>query len=91
MLTHKGNGQAFIEHLEQFTLPDPTEDLTRVKAETLLMWGVQDALIPSVHGSMMVDAMPNATLKMYALAGHVAQEELPDETAADAMEFLAAK
>ncbi|MGV6820161.1 MAG: alpha/beta fold hydrolase [Parvularcula sp.] len=91
MLTHKGNGQAFIEHLEQFTLPDPTEDLTRVKAETLLMWGVQDALIPSVHGSMMVDAMPNATLKMYALAGHVAQEELPDETATDAMEFLATR
>lgn len=88
MMRRKGNGQAFVKSLEEFTLPDPTEDLARVAAPTLILWGEDDLLIPPEHGRRMEGAMPDARLITYPGVGHAAQEEAPAISVADAISFL---
>jgi pimeloyl-ACP methyl ester carboxylesterase len=85
----KGNGDAFVRSIELFTLPDPTADLGKVAAPTLIIWGEEDKLIPAEHGAMIEAAMPDARLVTYPSIGHVAHEEDPERVAADIEAFLA--
>lgn len=87
MMRRKGNGKAMIASIEEFTLPDPAEALSRVTAPSLILWGEEDLMIPVTHGRQMVEAMPNALLITYPDVGHAAQEEAPN-TSLDAIEFL---
>ncbi len=84
----KGVGQALIERLKVFTLPDPEADLARIGAPVLILWGEQDALVPPAHGPLFEAAIPNAALVAYEGAGHAAHEERPEETAARARDFI---
>lgn len=84
----QGNGDAFVESLEEFTLPDPTKDLAKINVPTLIVWGADDSLIPPSHGPKLQAAMPRAELLTYANVGHVAQEEIPLRLASDIREFL---
>lgn len=88
MMSRKGNGEAMIKSLEEFTLPDPTQMLSEIATPTLIEWGEADAVIPIEQGRRMVGEMPNATLITYPGVGHAAQEEAPAQTVADAVEFL---
>ncbi|MEX6633147.1 alpha/beta fold hydrolase [Hyphococcus lacteus] len=88
MIRFGENGSAMIKSLEEFTLPDPTADLSNVRTPTLIMWGEGDILIPIAHGAMLKKVMPNATLLTYPGVGHAAQEESPEQTVADAAEFI---
>lgn len=88
MMRQPGNGDAAIHHLEEFTLPDPTMDLSQLSIPTLILWGEQDALIPVAQGPQMVSAMPNARLITYEGVGHIAHEEIPEITLTDARAFL---
>lgn len=88
MMRRKGNGQAFVKSLEKFTLPDPTEDLARVAAPTLILWGEKDLLIPPEHGRRMESAISDARLITYPGVGHAAQEEAPAASAVDAISFI---
>ena len=45
MMRVEGNGQALIERIEQYTLPDPNPDLARISAPTLILWGDSDAAL----------------------------------------------
>lgn len=84
----EGNGEAFIAHLEEFTLPDPNADLARVTAPTLILWGEEDRLIPLEQAGRLQAAIPNARLVTYPGVGHAPQEEIPDRSAADVRRFL---
>lgn len=88
MMRRKGNGEAMIKSLEEFTLPDPAAMLNQIEMPTLIEWGEADAVIPIEQGRRMVVEMPNATLITYPGVGHAAQEEAPEETVADAIDFL---
>lgn len=88
MMRREGNGDAMIRSIEKFTLPDPDADLATVTAPTLLLWGEADQLIPMANGEKLAEVIPNAKLVTYPGAGHIAQEEIPEETAADAAAFL---
>lgn len=88
MIRREGNGAALIKSLEEFTLPDPSETLARVAAPTLILWGEGDAIIPIEQGRKIDAIVPNARLISYPGVGHAAQEEAPEETLADALEFL---
>ncbi|MEM1103331.1 MAG: alpha/beta fold hydrolase [Pseudomonadota bacterium] len=83
-----GNGAAFIDHLLEFTLPNPDDALTSIAAPTLIFWGEDDALIPLEHGERMAAAMPGATLVPLPGAGHLAHEEAAEATSSAAAEFL---
>lgn len=89
MMRRRGNGEAMIKSLEEFTLPDPTQMLHEIQTPTLIEWGEADAVIPIEQGRRMVGEMPNATLITYPGVGHAAQEEAPEQTVADAIAFLA--
>jgi pimeloyl-ACP methyl ester carboxylesterase len=89
MMRREGNGEAFIQSIEEFTLPDPEPLLRRIAAPTLILWGAADIVIPVEQGRRMAAAIPNARLIIYDGVGHVAQEEAAAETAAAVKAFLA--
>jgi pimeloyl-ACP methyl ester carboxylesterase len=49
--------------------------LRRIKAETLVLWGAQDALVPPSYAAEFVALIPNARAEMIQNAGHVPQVE----------------
>ena len=49
--------------------------LRRIKAQTLLLWGAQDALVPPVYASDFAALIPNARVHMIDDAGHLPQVE----------------
>lgn len=73
----EGVGPALVERIEQFTLPDPNPDLRTIEAETLVIWGAADRMIPPEHGPRFAAAIPNANLLLVPDAGHMAQVEQP--------------
>ena len=89
MMRRRGNGDAFIDSINEFVLPDPTEDLRRIAAPTLILWGEDDIIIPPEQGARMAAEIAHARLVSYPGVGHVAQEEAPGETAAEVRAFLA--
>jgi len=84
----EGNGDAFVQSLEEFTLPNPEPDLAKVAAPTLIVWGEEDALISPQDGPKMQAVMQDARLVTYPGVGHVAQEEAPQQLANDIRDFL---
>ncbi|NHK28675.1 alpha/beta hydrolase [Parvularcula flava] len=88
MMRREGNGEAFIRHLEEFTLPEPERDLARISAPTLILWGAEDRMIPASQGRAMADAIQGAEIVIYPGVGHAPQEEAPAETLADVRAFL---
>ena len=88
MMVAAGNGDAFVARAASFTLPDPTADLQSVVAPTLLIWGEKDVMVPAAQGAKFAENIPNAALKIYSDAGHVPQEETPEQLAADIRTFL---
>lgn len=86
----RGNGDAFIQSIEEFTLPDPDPLLATIKAPTLILWGADDAVIPVEQGERLAAAIPGARLIVYERVGHVAHEEAPEKTAIDVTAFLTA-
>ena len=49
--------------------PSLRELVSSIDAETLLLWGEGDRLIPVAHAPVWADAMPHATLRTYPGAG----------------------
>ncbi len=90
LMRREGVGQAMVERLEVFTLPDPEADLARMTAPTLILWGERDGMVPAEHAGLFEAALPDARLVMYPDLGHVAQEEDPARTLIDVRAFLAA-
>lgn len=89
MMRQPGIGDALVARISQFTLPDPEPVLASIEAPTLILWGNQDRMIPADQGARFAAAMPNARLVTYEGVGHIAMEEIPDESLADVRAFLA--
>ncbi len=49
--------------------------LRRIRAETLVLWGAQDALVSPIYASEFAKLIPNARVEMIENAGHVPQIE----------------
>lgn len=88
MIRRRGNGAALIAALNEFTIPDPTEELQALVTPTLILWGSEDAIIPVEQGERMAALMPIAELIILPGVGHVAQEEAPEETSRKVRMFL---
>lgn len=88
MMRRTGNGAAMLKSLEEFTLPDPTDALSRITAPTLILWGESDIIIPIEQGRQIAASIPGAQMITYPGVGHAAQEEAPAQTVADAIAFL---
>jgi len=69
--------------------PPAVVDLTEIRQPTLIVWGLQDALLASAYGSRAAEKIPNAQFVGIDRCGHLPMEERPDEFLAAVRAFLA--
>lgn len=64
------------------------ERVALIKAPTLLMWGDRDRWISPKHVLHWQRDLPSVQVRVYPGVGHIPMEEIPEQSAADAMRFL---
>lgn len=89
MMRREGNGEAFVDALRVFTLPDPEPLLASLPMPTLIIWGAKDQVISPDHGRRMAQVIPAAQLLLLEDTGHVSHEEQPERVASEIKQFLA--
>ena len=62
--------------------------LYRLRAETLLLWGDSDRLVPPLYADRWAELVPHAAVATIAEAGHFAPDEQPDAVAEAITRFL---
>lgn len=72
-----GAREAMLQRMRQTVLEDPVPHLRGIAAPTLLIWGDQDAMIPSANAGDYLRTMPRATLHTLPGVGHLPHEEDP--------------
>ncbi|HET8860589.1 alpha/beta hydrolase [Marivirga sp.] len=87
LLLNEGNRKATIARLNQ-KIEEETNLLKEIQTPTLILWGQHDEWIPVSHAAEFHKLIPNSCIKIYANAGHIPMEEIPDETVKDALKFL---
>lgn len=70
-------------------LPDLSNDLPKITAPTLIIWGRDDMFVPLDHALKFLWQIPNARLHIFPKCGHWAQYEHADEFNRLLAEFLA--
>lgn len=88
----KGNRKALVQIFREFKRqsnnPHLGDDVGKVKAHTLLMWGEEDTWVPLDVMEKFRQNLPNVRLVTYEGVGHMPMEELPVQTARDAHHFI---
>ena len=64
------------------------DQLGQIQQPTLIMWGQNDKWIPFENAAKFDSILPNSTIVSYPNAGHIPMEELPTQSASDALLFL---
>jgi pimeloyl-ACP methyl ester carboxylesterase len=64
--------------------------LGRVSAETLIVWGRDDRLIPAAYGERLAELIPSARLELVGECGHLIWFEKPAELLEAALAHLGA-
>ena len=64
------------------------DDIPNIKTPTLILWGEEDRTIPVEAAYAFHAAIAGSKLVVYPNTGHVPQEEVADESAADVRAFL---
>jgi pimeloyl-ACP methyl ester carboxylesterase len=72
---------------EGFLVNDCSEELTKIKAPTLIVWGDQDAICPRREQETLAAAIAGTQLVVYPGAGHAPHWEDPAHFAADLVAF----
>jgi pimeloyl-ACP methyl ester carboxylesterase len=91
MLRAPGVRAAILDRAEQTVYTDPVPRLKKIKAPTLLLWGEQDAMIPSSNAEGYSALLRESTTVVIPKMGHVLQEEQPEVGLAHVDAFLRAK
>jgi non-heme chloroperoxidase len=97
--------QAFLENIVQDNLKAPArvwratfeglldddslEELHRIEAPTLIVWGDQDTILPRSDQEALAAAIPGSRLLVYPGAGHAFYWEDPGRVASDLAAFIA--
>jgi len=86
MALRAGNRGAFIDRAN-LTFSDQTDQIQKISSPTLIQWGKYDNWIPIEDGKKFNELISGSKLIIYE-AGHVPMEEIPQQTALDAFNFL---
>ena len=81
-----GNREALQYRLKENFWSHP-EDIAKINTPTLILWGRHDDWLPIKLAEQFNNDLVNSRLEIVD-AGHVPMEELPDETAQLALDFL---
>ena len=85
----EGSREATIDRFASMSQrSDQSVDPNRLTQPTLIMWGRDDALISVDVAEEFADSLPNQSLVIYDNVGHLPMEEIPEQSAADALAFL---
>ena len=87
LFTRPGNQEAFYALVNQ-RFKDNTHYLRRITQPTLVMWGEQDKWLPVENAHRFLNLIPHSEGIIYQNAGHIPMEEIPSQTAVDAIAFL---
>lgn len=69
--------------------PEAANDLSRVRAPTLIVWGARDGMFDRAQQDALQRAIAGARLVVYPEAGHSPTWEVPERFVEDMMAFLA--
>lgn len=84
----EGNRASLVERFRQSVPGEHAEDIKKVAAPTLILWGGQDRLIPQEHASWFQRDIARNELVVFDDLGHVPQEEDPARSLAALVRFL---
>ena len=84
-----GTRDATLKRFESYgRRSSETLDIGVLTQPTLILWGVEDGLIPVSVADRFEAALPNSRKIIYADVGHIPMEEIPDRSADDVRTFL---
>lgn len=83
-----GNRQAFVDRFKMSEQTNAYENLKNIKQPTLVIWGLEDLLIPIENAYKFQESLPNSTLVILKDSGHTPMEESPLESLKPVMDFL---
>ncbi len=70
------------------TFEPPLDELRRITAPTLMIFGEQDGMVPAASGRALLEQLPHARLELVPAAGHMVMLEQPERVAALLSPFL---
>jgi 2,6-dioxo-6-phenylhexa-3-enoate hydrolase len=84
-----GNPQ-HLEARRQSTpgIEDLTSDLSKIRAETMIVWGRDDRMVPLDHALALLWKIPSSRLHVFSKCGHWAQVEKAEEFNRLLIDFL---
>ena len=88
LLRHPGNRQATITRFGNARETFDPARLAQLKMPVLVMWGEQDALINADGARWYARSIPGSKLILYPGIGHMPQQELAEQSAADVARFM---
>ena len=89
MLRRTGNREATALRFAEYAKRKQAEPVSRPDIPTLIQWGDQDKLINVGAVPWFEAQFPNHVTKIYKGIGHLPMEEIPAQSAADVMEWMA--
>lgn len=88
LLRYPGNRAATMERFSTPRQPFTAQDLARITAPTLILWGDEDRLIPVADAQFFARSIANSRVRTYPGIGHLPHEEAATATAAEVRDFL---
>jgi pimeloyl-ACP methyl ester carboxylesterase len=87
LMLREGNRTAVVSVLESLSGVQ-NDKIKELKIPTLIQWGEVDAWIPLEHAERFAADIEGAKMITYPGVGHMPMEEIPQQTAKDAKDFL---
>jgi pimeloyl-ACP methyl ester carboxylesterase len=88
------NGRYALLQIAKQAIPENIDEITskyqNIRVPTLILWGDTDEVIPLEIGEKLHSAIHGSVLEIIPQAGHVPQEEQPEETIRHIVKFLEA-
>ncbi len=87
LINREGNLMSMVRFATQ-EVSATTKLIKKIKQPTLLMWGMEDRIIPVTDAYKFHKEIPNSRLMVYKGVGHMPQAEVPGKTLRDLDDFL---
>lgn len=87
-LKTRGGQLAALRARTQWSMFPIEQDLNKVDAPALIIWGAQDALIPLEAGRRMHSLIKDSELLVFENCGHLPQEEMPARVVEETTRFI---
>lgn len=89
-----GSRYVYLQSARQL-VPDDISAISRhyrsIQSPTLIVWGYEDQVVPRRYALRLHKAIPDSQLAFIHRAGHMPQEEKPEQTLQEILRFLKAR